>query len=194
MKDRLRWSKGANLSRWKFSRFTAKPTAQSLWLLFRRSEAEHPAQQHARLREAKLIRQESALSRSNAACCKTSETGLTSCLVRYYLPTADMVVLFRHLENRGVRPVVQSKFGYRWPAVHPFTCAGVKIGFDQRFASWLYSAIARCRSSYSSQGMRQICSRAARCSLAFTRSPWAKWASPRCSCALRCRGLRVRAC
>ena len=72
--------------------------------------------------------------------------------------------------------------------------AGSKIGFDQRFASLLYSAIARCRSSYSSQGMRQICSRAARCSLAFARSPWARWASPRCSCALRCRGLRVRAC
>src|SRR3954464_528451 len=29
-----------------------------------------------------------------------------------YLPTADMVVLFRHLENPGVRSVVQSKFGY----------------------------------------------------------------------------------
>jgi hypothetical protein len=29
-----------------------------------------------------------------------------------YVPTADMVVLFRHLENRGVRSVVQSKFGY----------------------------------------------------------------------------------
>ena len=121
-------------------------------------------------------------------------TGRRTSLEVRFVPTADMVVLFRHLENRGMRPVVQSKFGYRWPAVHPFTCAGVKIGFDQRFASLLYSAIARCRSSYSSQGMRQICSRAARCSLAFARSPWAKWASPRCSCALRCRGLRVRAC
>jgi hypothetical protein len=58
------------------SRFTAKPTARSLWLLFRRSEAGHPAQQHALLREAKLIRQESALSRSDAASCTTgSETG-----------------------------------------------------------------------------------------------------------------------
>jgi hypothetical protein len=62
-------------------------------------------------------------------CCPDNRHAVMprhDCLV----PTADMVVLFRHLENRGVRPVVQSKFGYRWPAVHPFTCAGVKIGFD----------------------------------------------------------------
>jgi hypothetical protein len=39
-------------------------------------EAGNPAQQHARLGDAKLTRQESALSRSNAACCTTdSETG-----------------------------------------------------------------------------------------------------------------------
>src|SRR6266853_3101881 len=90
-----------------------------------------------------------------------------------FVPAADIVVL-RLLENRGVRPVVQSKFGCRWSEVHPFTFAGVKTGFDQRFASLLYSAIARCRSSYSAQGMRQICSRSARCSLAFAGSFWAK--------------------
>jgi hypothetical protein len=40
------------------------------------------------------------------------------------VPRGDMVVLFRHLENRGVRPVVQSKFGYDGlRSIHSFVLA-----------------------------------------------------------------------
>src|SRR6516162_2731306 len=69
-----------------------------------------------------------------------------------------------------------------------------KPGDDYRIAIFLYSMIARFKSSYSSQGMRQIRSRASRCSSALVRSPCTRCASPRCSCALRCRGLRISAC
>jgi hypothetical protein len=65
---------------------------------------------------------------------------------------------------------------------------------DYRLAILLYSAIARFKSSYSSQGMTQIRSRASRCSSALAGSPCTRCASPRCSCALRCRGLRISAC
>ena len=64
----------------------------------------------------------------------------------------------------------------------------------QRATNLLYPAIARLRSSYSSQPMRQMSSKCARCCSAVAGSPSTRWASPRCSWALRWRGLSISAC
>ncbi len=64
----------------------------------------------------------------------------------------------------------------------------------QRATNLLYPAIARLRSSYSSQPMRQMSSKCARCCSAVAASLSTSAASPRCSWALRWRGLSISAC
>ena len=59
-------------------------------------------------------------------------------------------------------------------AIEPSDMLDIGVVADQRLPTLLYSAIARFKSSYSSQGMRQIRSRAVSCSSAFARSPCAK--------------------